>query len=79
MAAAAGDLQVLQGFDRHALGLFSAGDDVDQVDVVVHLRHRRAADHAVHHVGHVFELTPSWRALSWAMSMRSTLPGSFQS
>ncbi|MNT18762.1 hypothetical protein D3C72_1539790 [compost metagenome] len=47
------DLQVLQGLRRTALTVYSTGDDVDQVDVVVDLSDLRAADNAVHDIGHV--------------------------
>ncbi|MNX42777.1 hypothetical protein D3C86_732040 [compost metagenome] len=47
------DLQVLQGFRRTTFGVHRTTDHVDQVNVVVHLGHRRAADDTVHQVGHV--------------------------
>ncbi|MNP43999.1 hypothetical protein D3C76_1378450 [compost metagenome] len=47
------DLQVLQGLRRATFAVLGTGHDIDQVDIVIHLGHRHAADDAVHHIGHV--------------------------
>ena len=54
LAVAAGDLQGLEGFDApRARHRRRGATTLIEVDAVVHLRHRRAADHVVQHGGDV--------------------------
>ena len=75
-----GTCSELQGLERDPLLVGGARDDVDQVDVVAHLRHRRAGDRGVEDARpERAELTPSCRASSWSTRTRSCRAGSIQS